>query len=345
MLLNLDAFPAGMELFPATNDDAWTLIKQVIDESDYYLLVIGGRYGSVDDETKLSYTEREFDYAVQQKKPVMAFLHGAPGKIVAEKTDQSDAAREKLDAFRAKVEAAVHVNYWTRSDGLSSLVAKSFIKIQKSYPAVGWLRGDVQTSTESLTELNTLRKRLEQTEARLDAARKDPPPGTEDLSQGSDKVVLPVVVGARFGQFPLDELREITDEATTSWDSIFAALGPALFEEADQATMKEKLNSWALLEVIESGEDQFDKLVQTEPRLNRYTITHGEIHDADFDTLLVQLSALGLIMRSERKRSLKDTGAYWTLTPFGEEHLRSLRALRKPATAPVGGTAPPSPPE
>ena len=29
-LLELDCMPAGMELFPASNDDQWTLIKRVI---------------------------------------------------------------------------------------------------------------------------------------------------------------------------------------------------------------------------------------------------------------------------------------------------------------------------
>src|SRR3954470_23293143 len=77
-LLQLEAFPAGMELFPAADDDAWTLIKRVIDESDYYLLVIGGRYGSTEPETEISYTEMEFDYAVAEGKPIMAFLHSDP---------------------------------------------------------------------------------------------------------------------------------------------------------------------------------------------------------------------------------------------------------------------------
>jgi hypothetical protein len=43
-LLEADCIPAGMELFPASDDDKWTLIKRVIDDSDYYLVVVGGRY-------------------------------------------------------------------------------------------------------------------------------------------------------------------------------------------------------------------------------------------------------------------------------------------------------------
>lgn len=49
-ILELDHMPAGMELFPATYDTAWDLIKDVIDASDYYVLIIGGRYGSLDGE-------------------------------------------------------------------------------------------------------------------------------------------------------------------------------------------------------------------------------------------------------------------------------------------------------
>ena len=41
-LLQVNAIPAGMELFPASDDDAWTLIQRVIDASDYYVVIIGG---------------------------------------------------------------------------------------------------------------------------------------------------------------------------------------------------------------------------------------------------------------------------------------------------------------
>ena len=46
-LLELDCIPAGMALFPAADDDQWTLIREVIDLSDYYVVIVGGRYGSV----------------------------------------------------------------------------------------------------------------------------------------------------------------------------------------------------------------------------------------------------------------------------------------------------------
>ena len=103
--------PAGMELFPASDDSAWQLIRDVIDGSDYYLLIVGGRYGSVDDEG-IGYTEKEYDDAFQSKKPVIAFLHENPGALARDKTETNEPAWKKLEAFRAKVEKKHTCVYW-----------------------------------------------------------------------------------------------------------------------------------------------------------------------------------------------------------------------------------------
>jgi len=73
-LLETKCIPVGMELFPAASVEQWKLIKRVIEECDYYLVIIAGRYGSVD-QSGVGYTEREFDYAVSIGKPVIGFYH------------------------------------------------------------------------------------------------------------------------------------------------------------------------------------------------------------------------------------------------------------------------------
>lgn len=123
-LLSLDHFPAGMELFPASDEDQWALIKGVIDDSDYYVLVIGGRYGSTT-EDGISYTEMEFEYAKATKKPILAFIHQNPDLIPAGRTDLSDAARVKLEAFRSKVGTGRHIKFWANADDLRAKVIQS----------------------------------------------------------------------------------------------------------------------------------------------------------------------------------------------------------------------------
>lgn len=90
-VLELNHIPAGMELFPAGDDEAWQLIKDVIDISDYYVLVIGGRYGSLDEEG-ISFTEKEYDYAISKRKPVVALLHNNPDNLPRGKTETNTAS-------------------------------------------------------------------------------------------------------------------------------------------------------------------------------------------------------------------------------------------------------------
>lgn len=102
-LLELDCIPSGMELFPASDEDQWNLIKKVIAECDYYLVIIGGRYGSTGTDGK-SYTQMEYEYAVEIGKPVMGFLHRTPGTLPANKCEATDAGKAKLESFRTHVE-------------------------------------------------------------------------------------------------------------------------------------------------------------------------------------------------------------------------------------------------
>ena len=73
VLLMADCIPAGMEAFVATDIEQFEVIKKVIDLCDYYVLIIGKRYGSIHPETGISYTEMEYDYAISKDVPVLVF--------------------------------------------------------------------------------------------------------------------------------------------------------------------------------------------------------------------------------------------------------------------------------
>src|ERR1035441_5110154 len=49
-VLEMKAFPAGMELFPSANDEQWAFIQREIESSDYYTVITAGKYGSLADE-------------------------------------------------------------------------------------------------------------------------------------------------------------------------------------------------------------------------------------------------------------------------------------------------------
>src|SRR5580700_5309405 len=79
-VLETSRFPSGMELFPASDDTQWELIKRVIEESDYYVIIVAGRYGSLGPEGR-SYTEMEYDYAAEKGIPVLGFVRENIGDI------------------------------------------------------------------------------------------------------------------------------------------------------------------------------------------------------------------------------------------------------------------------
>lgn len=57
-ILTAKHIPAGMELFAAGDESQMNVIKRWIDQSDVYLLILGGRYGSIEPKSGKSYTLR-----------------------------------------------------------------------------------------------------------------------------------------------------------------------------------------------------------------------------------------------------------------------------------------------
>jgi hypothetical protein len=340
-ILELDCFPAGMELFPASNEDAWTLIKGVIDSSDYYLLVIGGKYGSVDEATQLSYTEKEYDYAVSVDKPIMAFVHGDPGSIPASKTELDTSTREKLEAFREKVKASKHVKYWQSADDLAGKVSRSFTQLRKQHPAIGWIRGDVETSTESLKEIIELRKQIDDLKAQLVQAEDAASLDAQNRSQGHDEMNLSIpwkVTVYTDSEDWRQRSLDITGSSTldASWNELFAEIGPSMIDEVHQTRLRRRLDEWLGERLAQKARDAAIAYVKRQGHgLRSEGAPTGtptfSLRSKDFESIIVQLRALGLMTKGTRKRGVNDVGPWWVLTKLGDDQLTSLRAIRKPS--------------
>lgn len=151
-ILDIKHISAGMELFPASDVNQLDYIKKVIDECDYYVLIMGGRYGSMD-EQGVSFTEREYDYAVSTKKLVLAFVHKDPESLPVAKSDVNPEAMEALAAFRKKVMSGRLVKTWSTRQELEPLVLKSLIHAVNDHPQVGWIRGD-SAATDAIIQQN-----------------------------------------------------------------------------------------------------------------------------------------------------------------------------------------------
>ena len=141
-ILTAGCFPTGMESFVATDDEQFSVIKKVIDLCDYYVLIIGGRYGSINDKTGLSYTEMEYDYAISKGIPVLVFARNNIEKLPTELQEADLQKKEKLMFFKRKALKNRLADMWDDINDLKFKVAMSIMKATKEIERPGWIRGD-----------------------------------------------------------------------------------------------------------------------------------------------------------------------------------------------------------
>ena len=337
-LLELGCIPSGMELFPAANEDQWSTIQSVIDECDYYILILGGRYGSIGPDG-VGYTEKEYRYALEQGKPVLSFLHGKPGALSADKTEGTDEGKKKLQAFRKLAQKKL-CKTWTTPEGLGAVVSRGLTNLQRRHPAVGWVRGDLVPSKGASEEILSLRKKIDQLQEQLQATRVSPPPGTDILAQGQDVIRIRFSYStrpkseARPESEAVDYLAEISSalslrsseknlNATVDlvWDDICYHVLPGMINETTDTDFFHSLGKLVREKAWESLTARHDS--------KNLSLFAFFVRGEDFQTIKVQLRALGLIQQSTKPRAVKDTATYWTLTPYGDNVMTQLRAIRR----------------
>jgi hypothetical protein len=140
ILLMADCIPAGMEAFVATDIEQFEVIKKVIDLCDYYILIIGKRYGSVNPNTGISYTEMEYEYAKSKDIPVLVFAINDSINLPDDKQDKDQKMIESLNKFREKAMSNRLATIWKTSDELTGALAISIMRAKVEISRPGWQR-------------------------------------------------------------------------------------------------------------------------------------------------------------------------------------------------------------
>ena len=174
-ILSMLHFPVGMEMFSAGDEEQWEIIQETIDSSDYYVLIVGQRYGSVietGEDAGISYTEKEFRYAKEQKVPILAFILSDDADIKKSAVESDPKKIEKLNAFNDNVRTGRVVEWWETTDGLARQVTAALHKqmVRKKRP--GWVRGDsfdLELSHTEILKLNQQVRNLQEENAQLKA--------------------------------------------------------------------------------------------------------------------------------------------------------------------------------
>lgn len=155
-ILCLNHFPIGMEMFSADDDEQWETIKETINQSDYYIIIIGHRYGSLITDGSISYTEKEYDYALSLGLPILVFIRDRNAAIKPSEQEHEPKIVAKLEAFINKAKKNKMCDFWTNIDELGTKIVIALSKIFTKKPGIGWVRADNMISPEVATEISKL---------------------------------------------------------------------------------------------------------------------------------------------------------------------------------------------
>lgn len=158
-VLDAGHIPAGMELFKSGKSQMETICKW-IDESDVYMLILGGRYGSIEPDSGKSYTHLEYEYALQRDMPVFAMVLGDEeySRRVKEKGLEIVETKEgrKYEEFKDIVKCNI-CGFYNNMEGVIAEVHRQLNYIEKTYKLVGWIKASDESIKEKEEELlNTI---------------------------------------------------------------------------------------------------------------------------------------------------------------------------------------------
>jgi hypothetical protein len=294
--------PAGMELFPATDQTQLEFIKRVIDRCDYYVVIVGGRYGSLADD-KISFTEKEYEYAIEKNIPVLAFLHKNPDKIESGKADRGKRQIKKLAAFRERLSRERIVDFWLEPQELCTKVVIAVTQAINLAPGIGWVRGDQAVDPKVLQDLE--RVRLENAELRRQLA-----------SLENADIVFPSHLAGMEDEFEFSVVAEsngIGRKVNEKWRTIFLRCGNRL---------------WA-----EHPEDEIGRTLAQFTLKSRHPDRYSDkekysVKARDLMRIRAHLEALGLI-KVISKGVYPNSYLTWTLTDKGRHLLGDFLAIKR----------------
>lgn len=306
-ILEMGHIPVGMEMFSAADEEQWSIIKRQIDQSDYYIIIMANRYGSVTEEN-ISYTEKEYDYARSQGIPCLGFVLDPAAPWPSAHTDTDKEKVDALNLFRAKVKQRP-VSFWKTNDDLYGKCSIALMKAFTAYPREGWIRASQYSDSKLTNEL----ARLSSENARL---RDEAETRNAEANKRKDVKAILKTLAAN------ERKMHIWKADSDSW------------EEMSPTTL---LDLFSIL----ASELLVDKSIEAMSRYAAQMVCNLDTHEFrktfpvpsnSVKGWMADFATLGLAMPSTRKKPVSDKNEYWTLTKQGKAVLSSIRlmTLEKP---------------
>lgn len=291
--------PVGMEMFSAADEQQWDVIKKQIEQSDYYVVIVAHRYGSMDGN--ISYTEKEYDYAVSQMLPTLGFILESDVDWPADWIENNKDIKKRLEAFKTKVSGRM-VSFWNNSDDLYGKCGIALMKSFNTHPREGWVRASSANTGEMPEEITRLSRENGSLWAEI---RKLKSSQVEGKSEKINRILDALRINSRVIHVWLDSVNDWGDPIDTDLKTLFEEITPDLMDEASSTILAASL---AL------------RYANGKPFRVGWPVPNNFIK-----SYLADFASLDLIGTSPKRHSVSDTKAYWSLTEFGRQVHGSIR--------------------
>lgn len=184
-ILDAGHIPAGMELFKAGNESQLKTIYKWIDESDVYMLILGGRYGSIEEKSSKSYTQLEYEYALSKNIPVFAVVLSE--SFLTDKVNSlglsnviEQKSPDKYQDFKVYVMSKI-IREVNDCKDIKIAILTTLGEFLNEYDLIGWIRNTsenntlqlIKTNNKLLNENDNLNKQIQELQKQLCTKEKE----------------------------------------------------------------------------------------------------------------------------------------------------------------------------
>ena len=300
-------------------------IRRRIDDCDYFILLVGSRYGSLM-PSGVSYTHMEYVYAATKQKPILVLMHEAPETRAEDLQEQKVEGKLKFGDFRKVLQRErEHIVYWRDARNLVNALHNAIPALLHRHPTVGWVRigkeggARAPVNAELEKECELLKKRIKELETERERWLSSAVGSTENLSKGDD--LLEVVY--RCKAYAGGNCQDVNGKTRLSWNELLVSFGSNLLqaqtEEFMAAKINERLQKNALLEI----QKEYPKT---------HAVVEVQISPSSFNAIKMQFRVLGVVQRVTRDNDQKQ---WWQMTAVGERHLTTIMSVRRGINRPV----------
>lgn len=302
-VLEMGHIPVGMEMFSAADEEQWQIIAKHIEESDYYAVIAAHRVGSMAADG-ISYTRKEYEYAVEKGIPVLGFVIDDKASWPSHRVETGTGAKKALDDFKTLIREKP-VNFWTNADDLHGKFSVSLMKAITTRPREGWIRASTANGGPGVTaevvrlsaENASLREQLKQAKAASEREHLDELQQTVNILFETEKT--PSYRYTPHGEWKTD--------STKSLFMMFQYLAPDM--------------------IIEASVSDIASTLAMHVRKDRESATWDIVAMNQVRAILADFMTLDLVQPSTKRHPLSDKEEYWSLTANGNAVLKRIRRV------------------